>query len=241
MAAVLACGGRSVLSHRSAAALWGLRASSRTKVDVTSPRRSGRRRSAIDVHSGATLGATDVTTLRGIPCTTVARTLLDLAEVVNRTALERACDQAEVLQIFDARAIEEVLERASGRRGASTLRAVLDGYAIGEALTRNDIEELFLAICVEAKLPRPRVNQWVTLDGEEVQIDFLWPAERLAVETDGYGTHRTRVSFERDRWRDQQLAVAGWQPLRFTWRQIVDRPQEVAATLARMLRNRAPG
>ena len=234
MAAVLAYGPQAVLSHRSAAALHGIRPDNRPKTDVTLPSRSARSRPRIDVHRSPTLEPPDLTTIDAIPCTSLARTLLDLAEVVNRRAVERAINQAEVLRIFDLRAVEEVLSRAAGRRGAGVLRSVLADYG-GPTLTKKELEERFLALCRAAGLPQPEVNEWITLDdGIAYKIDFLWRRERLAVETDGWGSHGTRQAFENDRRRDRLLSLAGWTVVRFTWRDVEREPDDVTATLARL-------
>jgi hypothetical protein len=234
MAAVLAYGPRAVLSHRSAAALHGIRPDNRPKIDVTLPSASARSRPGIDVHRSTTLEAADVTTIDGIPCTTLPRTLLDLAEVVPRRALERAIDQAEVLRVFDLGAVEEVLSLATGRHGATELRRVLAEYG-GPTLTDRELEERFFELCERAGVPRPAVNVWITLDdGIAYKADFLWRAERLIVETDGWESHGTRKAFESDRRRDRMLSLAGWTVVRFTWRDVEHRPEEVTETLARM-------
>jgi hypothetical protein len=238
MADVLAYGPTAVLSHRSAAALHGLRPDNRPKTDVTLPSRSARSRSGIHVHRSSTLETGDVTTVDGIPCTTVARTLLDLAEVVDAQALERAVSQADVFRTFDLRTVDEVLSRASGRHGATGLRSVLASYD-RPTLTDQELEERFLALCRKASLPPPEVNGWVALDdGIAYQIDFLWRAERLAVETDGWGSHGTRRAFENDRRRDRNLSMAGWTVVRFTWRDVEREPDEVTAALTRLWRAR---
>jgi very-short-patch-repair endonuclease/predicted transcriptional regulator of viral defense system len=241
MAAVLACGPKAVLSHRSAAALWGLRSDNRAKTDVSVPSRSARSRPGIDVHRSMTLAPSDCTTHDGIPCTTVARTLLDLAEVLNRRGLERAIERAEVLRLFDLRAVQDVLARANGRRGAAVLRAVL--ARLGEpALTEHELEERFLGLCRIARLPTPEVNAWLDIDDDPaVKADFLWRRERVIVETDGYETHGTRQAFERDRLRDQRLKRAGYEPLRFTWRQVAERPGWVSETVAALVARGAVG
>jgi predicted transcriptional regulator of viral defense system len=232
MAAVLAYGPNAVLSHRSAAALHGIRHDNRAKTDVALPSRSARPRPGIDVHRSATLTDTDLTTIDGIPCTTLARTLLDLAEVVEERAVERAINEAEVLRIFDLRAVEEVLTRARGRRGASVLRRVLEKYT-GPTLTEKELEERFFALCRAAEVPEPEVNVWITLaNGIAYKADFLWRSERLIVETDGWGSHGTRQAFEHDRRRDRRLSVAGWTVVRFTWRDVEREPAEVTETLA---------
>lgn len=233
MAAVLAYGPTAVLSHRSAAALHGLRPDNRPKSDITLPSPSARPRPGIDVHRSATLQATDVTTVDGIPCTSVARTLLDLADVVNGRGVERAIDQAEVLRVFDLRAVNEVLSRATGRHGASILWRVLAEYD-GPSLTDRELEERFYAICRRAGVPKPEVNVWIPLEGEMVKPDFLWRAERLIVETDGWATHGTRRAFENDRRRDRRLRLAGWEAVHFTWRDVEREPDETADIMARL-------
>jgi predicted transcriptional regulator of viral defense system len=234
MAAVLAYGPKAKLSYRSAAALQGIRPDSRAKTDVTVPSPSARPRPGIDVHRSTTLEAADVTEIDGIPCTTLARTLLDLADVLPPRAIEKAIDHAEVLRIFDLRAVEEALSRANGRRGAAVLRQVLADYA-GPTLTDRELEERFFALCRSAALPKPAVNEWITLDaGIAYKADFLWRAERLIVETDGWGSHGTRQAFENDRRRDRRLSVAGWTVVRFTWRDVEREPEEVIETLARL-------
>jgi very-short-patch-repair endonuclease len=231
MAAVLAYGPRARLSFRSAGALHGVRPDNRPKADVTVPGRSAKSRPRIDVHASTTLQAADITTIDGIPCTSLARTLLDLAEVVDRQSLERAIGQAEVLGIFDLRAVEDVLSRATGRRGAGVLGSVLDDYD-RPTLTKKELEARFLALCRATSLPEPEVNAWITLDnGIAYEIDFLWRAEGLAVETDGWGSHGTRKAFENDRRRDRRLRVAGWDVIRFTWRDVEREPDEVTAAL----------
>jgi very-short-patch-repair endonuclease len=240
MAAVLACGPGAVVSHRSAAALWGIRPDSRARTDVTVPAASARSRRGIDVHRTATLERQDMAQVDGIPCTSLARTLLDLAEAVDRRGVERAVDQAEVLRLFDLRAVEEVISRATGRRGTGVLRSVLAEYD-GPSLTDQELEERFYTICRAARVPKPEVNAWIALPGGAVKADFLWRRERLVVETDGWGSHGTRRAFEGDRRRDRRLQLAGWTVVRFTWRDVRDRAGEAAATLDRLLERRSAG
>jgi hypothetical protein len=212
-----------------------MRRSTRTAIDVTTPRRTGRHRAGIDVHRSDTVRTKEVTTVDGIPCTSVARTLLDLADVVDRRSVERACEQAEVMGILNLRAVEDVLAESWGRHGASVLRAVVRDFDPCATLTRNELEQRFLSLCDAAGVARPRVNAWIPLDGGGVEVDFLWPAHRLAVETDGHRVHGTRQAFERDRRRDRRLLLEGWRVVRFTWRQLVSDPEEVAATIRALL------
>jgi very-short-patch-repair endonuclease len=240
MAAVLACGPRAALSHRSGAGLWGLRSDNRRKSDISLPSPSARAKDAIEVHRSVTLTAEDITTVDGIPCTTVARTLVDLGDVVNRRAVESAVEQAEVLRLFDLREVERAIERAGPRRGTSTLLSVLEDLD-GPTLTASELEEAFLALCREAALPTPEVNAWLTLgDGSAIKVDFLWRRERLVVETDGHPFHRTRQSRERDTRRDVLVRLAGFEPVRFTGRQVVFEKEWVTRTLL-ALASRADG
>jgi predicted transcriptional regulator of viral defense system len=241
MAAVLACGQDSALSHRSAAHKRGLRDSARGQIDVISPRQAGRGCKGIDAHTSATLLPLDVEVVDGIPCTTVARTLLDLAAVLPRRVVERAFDQAEVLQVLDAKQIEDVLERTRGHRGNATLRAVLDEHTPASTLTRSGLEERFLAICRRAGVPQPQVNAWIALAPTGFEADFLWRERALIAEIDSMGVHGTRHAFDHDRRRDQRLTLAGYRVVRFPERQLVDEPASVEATILALLRQAAEG
>jgi hypothetical protein len=240
LAAVLACGPDAVLSHRSAAALWNIRGSLRAAIDVTSPRSGGRRIDGIDAHCARTLTAADVAVVDGIPCTSVARTVLDLAAVVPRREVERAMDQSEMIEVFDLRAFDDVLARNPTLPGASAVRGVLDEYQRAEArfdtLTENDFEDEFLALCDAAGFPRPEVQQYLTLPGGEViRADFLWREQRLAVETDGGKYHRTYWKREQNARRDLLLAEDGWRPIRLTWRMVYQTPEETMGTFENLL------
>lgn len=227
MAAVLVSGEGALLSHRSAAALWDLRADSRSKIDVTIQGSTGRVRTLIDVHSGAQIAPSDIALHHGIPCTSVARTLLDLGGVVDRRALERALDRADELRRFDRKALAEVLARCPRRRGARSLRAVLDEDA-GPAATRSVAEERFLVAIQDAGLPRPEVNRWIPLEGSSgYRPDFLWPDVRLIVEVDSRTHHARRTAFRHDRQRDRRLALAGFETRRYGATEIVDDPAKV--------------
>lgn len=133
-------------------------------------------------------------------------------------------------------AIDDVLARANGRRGAKVLRAVLAEHRVGSTLTRNDLEEAFLAICRAAERPPDAVNVWIAFpDGGGAEADFLFRQGRLVVEVDGRDVHTTRRAFHSDRRRDQRLMLLGWRVVRFTWRQVMFEPAYVAATLRGLL------
>jgi very-short-patch-repair endonuclease len=228
LAAALACGPGAVLSHRSAALLWQLRPSDRVPVDVTTTVRCGESDPGIDVHRARTLDPLDVTEHRGVPVTTVARTLVDLAGVIDKPGLLRALNQAEILGLYDHAALTETLERSNGRRGAQALRAAL---TTPHALTRSELEAQFLALCADHGLPQPSLNAAVC----GYEVDFLWSAANLIVETDGYAYHRTRQAFERDHRRDGDLKRAGYEVLRVTYWQVKREPEWVANTVRALL------
>jgi predicted transcriptional regulator of viral defense system len=235
LAAVLAVGPGAVLSHREAAALHALRPADRPTVDVTVA--AQRRVPGVRVHRVRRLGAEDTTTVTGIPVTTTARTLVDLAAVVSPQALAKAVEEAERSHRLDVRAIEAVLRRTRGRngRGHAAIRAVLaDLAAHGTTVTRSRLEERFLMLLDEHGLPRPLTNAWT----EAMEVDACWPAARLVVELDGWEYHRTRQAFQRDRDRANALAAKGWTVLRFTHADVVRRP---AATAKRIQAATATG
>lgn len=229
MAAVLACGPDAMLSHRSAAALWGLRASNAI-VEVTAPGRR-RGRAGVVVHRVRTPDPDDRTLRERIPVTSVPRTLLDLAEVLRPQQLERAIEEAERLRLFDGRAVRQLRERSRGRIGLRRLGAVLSRDPLNAAETRSELERRFLALCRDAGLPAPAVNTIVA----GYEVDAVWPDQRLVVELDGHAFHRTRAAFERDRIRDAALQLAGFRVLRFTYRRIEAEPTAVVESVRSLL------
>jgi predicted transcriptional regulator of viral defense system len=235
MAATLAYGPTALLSHRSAAKLWGIHDGAGAQTDITLPTRSVRARSGIEVHTSLTLTDADKASHDGIPSTSLARTLVDLGDVASRRTVERAINQAEILRLFDLRAVEDALARAGRRRGAGLLRSVLAEYT-GPRLTSEELEERFLLLCRAASLPEPEVNAWIALqDGVAYKADFLWREQRLVAETDGYRFHSSRRAFEHDRLRDQRLTLAGFTVVRLTWRQLSQEPERVLTTLENLV------
>ena len=227
MAAVLAAGPGAALSHASAAALWEIRPTSATRIDVSVRSAAGRaRRPGLRIHRAARLRDDEITVQQGMTVTTVARTLFDLASSMPGRVLERALDEAEIKQLYDLASLDAVARAHAGERGARHLQRALDEDG-DPTLTDSELEELMLALCREQQLAQPTPQAWVA----GLRVDFLFAASRLVVETDGYRYHRTRRAFERDRERDAILARAGYRTLRFTHRQLTRRPAEVAATI----------
>jgi very-short-patch-repair endonuclease len=212
IAATLATGG--LLSHATAAAAWDLRPhAGAIHVTVVG---NARQRTGLRVHRSRTLEATS---RRGIPITTPARTIIDLARTLKGRPLEQALDRAEHLRLLDFGELQD-------RPIPTSLQAVLSLYG-AQAPTRSELEERFLQLCADHGIRRPETN--ARISGYEV--DFVWRDKRLIVEVDGYAYHRSPTAFETDRERDVNLARAGWRVLRFTWAQITRRPAWVATAL----------
>ncbi|MDX6677577.1 MAG: hypothetical protein QOE31_1629 [Solirubrobacteraceae bacterium] len=227
IAAVLAGGPDALLSHRCAAALANIRRTSLTYAEVVVPQQRGRI-AGVRMYVSRRIEPQDRDTIDGIPCTSLARTLLDLAAILPRREVERACDEALVQQLFDLTAIEDVLDRSRGCRGTATLRAVLGEHAIGTTLTRPGLETLTLALLDRAGIRRPEVNIRVFCrPGVAPEVDFLWRRERLVLETDGGQFHRHQRQIERDRRKEADLVRAGYRVLRATWRQVEREPETV--------------
>jgi very-short-patch-repair endonuclease len=234
LAAVFACGESAVLSHRSAAALLDLRASSNARPEVLTPRRGARPQPGINVHRTRSLPPEDVCVVGGVPCTSWARTLIDLAAVLRVGELDRTLERSIVLRMFDGRTLDDALARSNGRRGIKRLRRLREELADQPPRLRSKLERRLLRLLRRARLPAPVVNAPVGVGNYEV--DFHWPAQRLVVETDGRATHSTPQAFERDRRRDLDLQLAGWRVVRITWRQLTDEPERVTALLRTHLR-----
>jgi len=239
LAAVLACGEGAMLSHGSAASLRGLLKASDGWIDVTVTNRSGRARPGLRIHRPRTLAEQDRREVDGIPCTSVARTLLDLAMSSPPYLLRKACNQAEIEQELDMREIEELLSRLPRHRGASRLRAALGSKGIDVDRTKTPLERRFLALCRKEGMAEPAVNEWMRIPGEEMQCDFVWHRERIVVEVDGWETHRTKAAFENDRRRDRLLRLHGWEVVRFTWDDVTKQPAHVIDVLRAMLGRQA--
>jgi very-short-patch-repair endonuclease len=232
LAAVLACGPAAVVSHLSAAHLLKLLPypAKPRPVDVTVQSRERARRAGIRVHCVESLDGRDTRTLQGIPITTPARTLLDLATALPPYLLERAIAEAEVRLLARRRDLVDQLDRNRGRPGTRALRSLLELEG-GPAFTRSEAERRLLSLVRAAALSLPQANARLGT----YEVDFLWSEQRLVVEVDGYAYHGNRAAFERDRERDVALAALGYTVMRVTWRQLVDAPEAIIARIAAAL------
>lgn len=238
MAAVLACGPGAVLSHRSAALLHGILDDSRDRVDVIAPNRRGRAPRGISAHRDGTLTSTDRRVIDGIPCTSLARTLLDIAATESTATLRFAVTQAEVEEVFDLAEVVELLRRSRGRRGVARMRLAIELHDPDEQEARRELEKKLLRLFKRGGFRAPEVNGHLLVDGISMMPDFMWRDASLIVEADSRRVHGTATAFERDRQRDQRLAAADWTVIRVTWHQVTEEPERVMRTLRTLLHRR---
>jgi hypothetical protein len=234
MAAVLASY-PSVVSHRSAARLWGLLRYQPETIHLTS-RRTRRAKRTFVVHT-ADLARRDRAKRERIPVTSLSRTILDVAADDRLRAVRRHLQVAEDLQIFDLREMEDLLERTKGHKGQAKVRAAMGLHDERPVFTRSGLERRFLELVREAGLPEPSMNLFV----EGFEIDAYWAEHRFGVELDVYETHGSRLSFEEDRERDDALLLAGIETTRVTGPRLDREPGAVLDSVRRHLARRAAG
>jgi very-short-patch-repair endonuclease len=234
MAAVLASGPEAVLSHYSAAALWKLRGHSERAVEVTIPHKSTSSKEIRRHHKA--LPADEVTKEEGISVTTVPRTIFDLAATESRDVVESLLREAEYLEHRDALSLWDLVGRYPGRRGVRKVRMALERLqSEPPGRRRRGLEERFAPFLRRYRLPLPRFNDWIPLDGRRYCVDCHWPGTGEIVELDGWQGHGTRSAFREDRERDRKLRVAGYSVTHITWAQLDDEAEAVAADLRVLL------
>jgi very-short-patch-repair endonuclease len=227
-AAVLACGGDAVVSHRSAAEMFGLLPDTGEPIHVSVVGRNAAPRDGVRLHRIAALEPGETTKMRDIPLTSVARTICDLAATESPDEVEAAFQEALYRDIVTSRAVAAVVAREPRRRGAAVIRALLRD----SRLTRSQRERALLKLIDVAQLPRPITN--VRLHGH--LVDAYWPAEGLVVEFDGWRAHGHRLAFESNRKRDQVMLAHGLRVMRVTDRHLEDESVALAARIAQALR-----
>jgi hypothetical protein len=223
----------SVASHLSAGWLWGLLRSRPGTIHVTS--RSPRHGNRDFVEHRADLTRADLARRDGIPVTSLTRTVLDLAVDSRPRTVSRFIRRADEDKTFDLRAMEDLLERTKGHRGQAKVRAALEIYDEAPAFTRSGIERRFLEVVKQAGLPAPSMNCFVA----GYEVDAYWPEARFGVELDVFGTHGSRLSFEEDRERDDELLLAGIETTRVTGPRLAREPEAVVDSVRRHLARRS--
>ena len=231
IAAVYACGEEALASHRAGGKLWEVLRGSQP-IEVTAPR-SREPKKGFVLHRSRCIHPEDRAVIDNIPVTSLARTLVDLADVLPERRLADAVHEAEVRGLFDLKQVERVLERLPGRKGRHKLRRVLAAYRDVQPFTRSRGERLVWATCNQYGLDKPRVNAWV----HGYEVDFYWPEAGLVLEFDGGAVHQTTKAFYEDRKRDRALAAKGIHVVRATGR---DEPAELAKQLLAILSIRTP-
>jgi very-short-patch-repair endonuclease len=234
IAAVLASRPDALLSHQTAAALWGLRGYSGGAIHVTVPRKST---SSKRIKRQLSYVPPDERSEKeGIPVTSVHRTIYDLSSTVSVDDVVAMIKEAEYLNLWDRLSLWGLLDRYPSKRGSRNLRLALN--RITEEPTgrkRSRLEERFAPFLRRHHLPLPRFNDWIALEGKGYRADCHWPATRLIVELDGWEGHSTRSAFQDDRARDRALKVAGYSVIHLTWAQLDSEPTQVAADLRKLL------
>jgi hypothetical protein len=234
-AATLACGDGAVISHRSAGALLRLLDEGPVVIDVITPESRGREIDGIHLHRVRPPRLEETGTVDGIPCTSPARTLVDLAGVVGDWTLRSAFERAAQRRMLDIPAIEASID--PGRRGIRSLTALVEHWRRAAPLAKkgrlkSPLEAKVLPLLVPRGLPTPLLNAPVPIANGRIEVDFLWPDHHFALEADSRDYHATHVAFERDRWRDRELMRVGYTTLRVTHRQAETEAQAVADTIA---------
>lgn len=231
LAAVRACGPGALLSGRAAAHLLGLLRGPPPVPEVMAP--TERRIESVRTRRSRGMDRRDATTFRGIPITTVARTLVDLAADMTPDELARACHEAGVLHDATPAQVEAVLTRRPASPGAATIRRVLRGDA---HVALSELERRFLALLRENGLALPETNR--RAGGR--RVDCRWPEHRLTVELDGYRYHRSRHAWERDRRREREARARGDEFRRYTYGDVVEHPRLMLRELRGLLPVRRP-
>ncbi len=232
LAAVLACGEGALLSGRAAAHLWGLLKGTPPIPEVVAP--NERRIAGVITHRERGSDLTDAAECRGIPATSVPRTLVDLAGSVPMRLLTRACHEADVLHGMTPDQVEAVLARRPSAKGAAKLRRVIHGET---KITLSGLEERFLALLEKEGIEEPQTNR--RAGGR--RVDCRWPNHRLTVELDGYRYHRTRQSWELDRRREREARLRGDEFRRYTWADVCESPAFMLNELRALLSRSLPG
>jgi hypothetical protein len=233
LAAVLACGPEALLSHRSAAWLWGIWRYGPTPLHVTGPQ-PRKPHLPIHIHRSAILTEADRAIEENIPVTALSRTLLDCATEFRLSQLQWMLERSEELRLFDLGPVEDLLERSGRHKGRRRLRRAIGLYAPAP-FTRSGFETLFFEAVLAAGLPQPATN---FVEGG-FELDVYWPELRFAVELDTYGTHGTQAAFERDHLRDEDLLLAGIELTRVTDVRFHREPEAVLERVATLLARRA--
>lgn len=239
-AAVLACGAQAIVSHRSAAYLLGIGARAPLVVDVTPPGQRGRAIDGVRFHSVPFPARSELILVDGIPCTDASRTIVDLAGTYGEAQLRDSIERAATERSLDLGAIDAILTAGPRRRGAPCLRRILADWRPVAAKAaypsfRSLFEAKLLPLVIAAGLTLPDFNVPVRTATRTIEVDLLWPDQRLVLEADSRKHHGIEIAFERDHRRSRELLAAGYTVLRVTWREVEHETPAVFAVLRQEL------
>jgi hypothetical protein len=239
-AACLSLGDEAAVSHRAAAALWGMARTDQHWLEVSIVRARSQTLSGVTVHRSGDLRKRWVTTKDGLRCTDPHRTLVDLGAVWGPAAVERALDRALGRQLVSVRGLRVLLDEVGrkGRSGVGVLRGLLDARG-DDSVTAGVLEARMLSLLRRFDVELPVPEFVVIDDGRFVgRVDFAYPEVRLAIELDGFEAHTSLESFRHDRVRQNDLVNAGWTVLRYVWRDVEDQSPAVARGVVAALSRR---
>ncbi len=235
MAALLACGDDSVISHDSAAQAAGIAGGPPFPIHVSTETARGRRQARLTTHRQG-LVPSETFAMEGLRVTTTPRTILDQASVVTPRDLRLLVERSQDRHLFDAQNLGAVVDRHPGRAGTRPLKDLVRLMQPDDDKARSYLERLFLAAIRSYRLPLPEVN--FAIKGK--QRDFVWPEQRLVVEVDGYAYHSSRAAMRLDRRRDRELTALGWRPARFSYEDVAFEPDAAMRELAGLLELAVP-
>jgi very-short-patch-repair endonuclease len=212
-------------------------------IDVIAPPSHGRKIDGIRFHRVRPPRLEEAGTVDGIPCTSPARTFVDLAGTVGDRTLRSCFERAAQQKLLDVPAIEASMD--PGRRGMPSLRKLVDEWRQAAPVAKkgelkSPLEAKVLPLVLRRSLPAPRLNAPVQIANGRIEVDFLWPDAKFVVEADSRDFHATHVAFERDRWRDRELLRAGYASLRVTHREAEQEPEAIVDAVATALAARLP-
>jgi very-short-patch-repair endonuclease len=239
LAATLACGPGSVVSHGTAAWLLGLTDRQFEAIDVIAPVEAGRKIAGIRRRFVPPPAGREVWRRHAVPVTSPARTIVDCAGISDSKGVSELIEQASVLRLLDVTAIDRVLD-GPRRRGTRRLLRVVEPwrrYPRGIKI-RSRMEAKLLPLLSEAGLPIPQTNARLRVGGESYEVDFLWRRHKVVVETDGGRFHDNPIAGAKDSGRNRALMAAGYRTPRLGWEDLRDRPDETMREIARLLARR---
>jgi very-short-patch-repair endonuclease len=238
MALVLSVPGLAAASHKTAAFVWGMSSIEPDTAEIVTVRHRRIHRKNPQIHESKDLEAGDVVGVCGIPTTTAVRTVVDVGASASVRFVEHCLDTGLRMELFNLAEVRSFIKRVarSGRSGVGKIRPLVDQRDAWETASESALEDRFRRLIADSALPAPTPQYQVRAGSAIVcRADFAYPDRRILIELDGERYHMDRATFQRDRVKQNQAHALGWIVYRFTWRQVIDTPEVVVATLASAL------